>query len=96
MGIFFCDVEEKTKNKNRTNPQSFLEWGGEGAGGPPFSLMIPWLAYGTALHKFKFSVAVSAHPIKMRTIPCQFALKNENMDFLCLPDGFSHRNACQK
>lgn len=84
------------EKKQRTNPQSFLEWGGEGAGGPPLSLMIPWLAYGTALHEFKFSVAVSTHPIKMRTIPCQFAVKNENTDFLRLPDGFSHRNACQK
>lgn len=96
-GDFYCNLGgKKEKKRNRTNLQSFLKWGGKGAGGSPFSLTIHWLACGTALHGFTFSVAVSTDPIKKKTIPCQFALKNENTGFLCFSDGFSHRNTCLK
>lgn len=49
-----------------SNSQSFLEWGGKGAGGSSFSLTIHWLACGTTLHGVTFSVAISTDPIKKK------------------------------
>ena len=58
--------------------------------------MIHWLACGIDVHRPKSSVVAAMGPIKMKTISCQFTLKNKNTHFLCLSNSFSLQNPCNE
>ena len=58
--------------------------------------MIHRLACGIDVHGPKSSVVAAMGPIKMKTISCQFTLKNKNTHFLCLSNSFSLQNPCNE
>ena len=58
--------------------------------------MIHRLACGIDVHGPKSSVVAAMGPIKMKTISCQFTLKNKNTHFLCLSISFSLQNPCNE